>query len=123
MNRFLFFLMTLIFVAGTAYSQETKTAKTDSADYFSEYSEYSWLWDDPKAKAKAEKKRLKEEKKKQKELAKQKKLQDTTKVKAVDSVQVKKPTAAADSVKTLPVQSDTLKSLQQMPADTIPDPK
>ncbi|MEL6562190.1 MAG: hypothetical protein AAFQ94_28650 [Bacteroidota bacterium] len=75
-------------------AQEKKPPVKDTTDYFSDYDEFSYLWEDSKAKAKAEKKRKKAELKKQKALAKQKKnAKDTT-----------------TTPKQKPVSADTLKS-------------
>ena len=118
------FLLTAIIVLSfgkLATAQETKPAKTDSADYFSDYSEYSWLWDDPKAKAKAEKKRLKEEKKRQKQLAKEQK--DAKASKATTPPDTSQSTTKATEVPTsAPPASETIAEETIIPADTIPEP-
>jgi len=123
-----FLLIGLFFILSIAssYAQDKKTVAKDSSDYFSNYDEYSYLWEDPKAKAKAEKKRLKEEKKKQKLLEKQRKKgvvkTDTAKVKVTpaDSTTNKGPT-----IKNVPVDSVTNPGKGTstiIPLDTIPKP-
>ena len=54
------FLLTGLFLFLGLYSvsaQDKKPPVKDSTDYFADYDEFSYLWEDSKAKAKAEKKR------------------------------------------------------------------
>ncbi|RED96127.1 hypothetical protein [Marinoscillum furvescens] len=80
------------------------------------YADYSYLWEDPKAKAKEAKRKAKEEKKRQKELEKMRKqglLPDTTRQAA---------SAEPARLDSIPEQTIPLDSMQA-PADTIPDPE
>ena len=122
------FLLTGLFIFMSLFSvsaQDEKPPVKDTTDYFSDYDEFSYLWEDSKAKAKAEKKRKKEELKKQKALAKQvKNAYDTTdlkKQKTVSTDSLKNTnTSASFKESVIPDLKDTIQLL--LSADTIRNP-
>lgn len=144
------FLLSGLFLFLSLFSvsaQDKKPPVKDTTDYFADYDEFSYLWEDSKAKAKAEKKRKKAELKKQKALAKKlKNAKDTVanpqqnpaitdtlknattpeavKEKANSNLQETTPfILAADTIPN-PIPTDTLR-LPEVPADTLvnPDPE
>lgn len=112
----IFFGLAFFYLASPAIAQE------DDA-----YDDYSYLWEDSKAKAKEAKLKAKEEKKRQKELEKMRKkglLPDTTITEestAMDTIQSKPDSiqSVSDSIQTV---SDTTTQQYSIPSDTIKTP-
>lgn len=124
--NFLYVLVVLfLFFSVPAIAQETEEDP---------YSDYSYLWDDTKAKEKEAKEKAKEEKKRQKELKKMRKqglVPENSPQTASDTLKKDRPdyeaTLAQDSLQTAPPPQDTISNVSQepveVPADTLIEPE